>query len=70
MSSHSLEVSDGVADGIHSHVAHVQAARWVWKHREDVKLLPFGVLVEQQKLKLCTELLENTMKLHLNPETQ
>lgn len=69
MSSHPLEVSDGVADGIHSHVAHVQAPRWVRKHREDVELLPFGILAEQQKLKLCTELLEKTMKVYLNPET-
>lgn len=47
MASHSLEVADCVADGIHSHVTHVQSARWVRKHGEDVKLLPVGTLGKQ-----------------------
>lgn len=44
MASHPLEVTDGVTDGIHSHVAHVQSPRWVWKHGQDIKLLPAGTL--------------------------
>lgn len=38
MASHPLEVTYGVTDGIHSHVAHVQAPRRVREHGEDVKL--------------------------------
>lgn len=50
MASHSLEVTYRVTDGIHSHMAHVQAPRWVWKHREDIKLFLLRTL-EQKKLK-------------------
>lgn len=39
MASHSLEVANSVTDGVHSHVAHVQSPRRVWKHGEDIKLL-------------------------------
>lgn len=48
MASHPLEVAYGVTDGIHSHVAHVQAPGGVWKHGEDVKLLPAGTLREEK----------------------
>lgn len=44
MAPHPLEVAYGVTDGVHPHVAHVQAPRWVWEHGEDVKLLPVGTL--------------------------
>lgn len=44
MASHPLEVAYGVTDGIDAHVAHVQAPWWIWKHGEDVKLLPVGTL--------------------------
>lgn len=47
MASHSLEVSDGVADGVHSHVAHVQSPRRVRKHGEDIKLLLLWTLRKQ-----------------------
>lgn len=50
MASHSLEVTDGVADGIHSHVAHVQSPRRVWEHGEDIKLLPVGTLRKTVKM--------------------
>lgn len=49
MASHSLEVTNGVTDGVHSHMTHVQAPRWVRKHREDIKLLPVGILGEKNK---------------------
>ena len=39
MSPHSLEVSDGVADGVNAHVAHMQSSRRVREHGEDIKLL-------------------------------
>lgn len=50
MASHSLEVADSVTDGIHSHVAHVQSPRWVWKHGEDIKLLPVGTLQKHSQM--------------------
>lgn len=51
MASHSLEVAYSVTDGIHSHMAHVQAPRWVGKHGEDIKLLPVGNLWLKKKKK-------------------
>ena len=36
--SHPLEPCDGVADGVHAHVAHVQLAGRVGEHGEHVKL--------------------------------
>lgn len=36
--SHPLEPGDGVTDGVHTHVAHVQLARWVGEHGEHIKL--------------------------------
>lgn len=51
MASHPLEVAYGVTDGIHSHVAHVQAPGRVWKHGEDVKLLPVGTLGDKKERK-------------------
>lgn len=44
MPSHFLEMTNGVTDGIHSHMAHMQPPRWVWKHGEDIKLLLVGTL--------------------------
>ena len=40
MAPHPLEVAEGVADGVHAHVAHVQPSRRVGEHGEDIKLLP------------------------------
>ncbi len=49
MASHPLEMSDCVTDGVHSHVTHVQASRWVRKHGEDIKLRPAGTLGEDDR---------------------
>lgn len=57
MASHSLEMTDGVTDGVHSHVAHVQTSGWVWKHGQDIKLL-FGSLRKKNKRKKCEKMLE------------
>lgn len=48
MASHPLEVSYGVTDGVDSNVPHVKAARRVWKHGQDIKLLPIGILGQQE----------------------
>lgn len=61
MASHSLEVADSVTDGVHSHMAHVQSPRWVWKHGEDIKLLPVGTLGK-------TTITITTITLDFNPE--
>lgn len=44
MASHPLEVAYSVTNGINPHMPHVQAARWVGKHGEDIELLPVGTL--------------------------
>lgn len=44
IASHSLEVTNDVTDGVHSHVTHVQPSRWVREHGEDIKLLPVRIL--------------------------
>lgn len=48
MASHPLEVSHRVTDGVNSNVAHVKAAGRVRKHGEDIKLLPVGILRQQE----------------------
>lgn len=51
MASHSLEVTYRVTDGIHSHMAHVQAPRWVRKHGKDIKLFLLRTLELKKKKK-------------------
>lgn len=48
MTSHPLEVPDGVTDGVHSNMAHVEPARRVRKHGEDIKLLLLGILKKKK----------------------
>lgn len=50
MTSHALEVGDGVTDGVDPHMAHVQTPRWVGKHGEDIKLLFLGTLNNKRKM--------------------
>ena len=37
ISTHALSTRDHIGDDVIAHVAHVQASRWVGKHREGVK---------------------------------
>lgn len=77
MTSHSLEVTYGVTDGVHSHMAHVQSTRWVWKHGEDIKLLPVGILGNAimdyylvYSFQKTSREVEKIIKIHYHPERQ
>lgn len=73
MPSHFLEMTNGVTDGIHSHMAHMQSPWWVRKHREDIKLLLVGTLEEKKEEEEAVieswDMRQMTIKLTFNPES-
>lgn len=52
MTSHPLEVGDGVTDGVDPDMAHVQTSRRVGKHGQDIKLLRLGGLNNRRNMYL------------------